>query len=222
MIQLSKFYVVIRGCLVWLKWQIHDWCAHNQAPSWSNTLIWSNPVFGFGVLFKARVTGCHSRWAPGDVWSHKRTDRATTDSGITMATTTWHSFLFFSCSVHVLRRTFCAPCCFLIKKQKRTHPIGLRSRHITVMHNPRGFFALHTVIWSQKQKSMPHIGSWNCHITVTQVLRCSFCIPHWFLVTHLLMRTNLCPFCARRRVGHVKFWWCGCVFNIVSLTLSSY
>lgn len=36
------------------------------------------------------------------------------------------------------------------------------------------------------------------HISVSIIKRCSFCVPHWFLITHLFMWTNLCPFCARQ------------------------
>ena len=70
------------------------------------------PSFWFWGTFQGSCdTRCYSRLAQGDVevlthsnsfyavfWSHERTDRITTDSGITTSATTWHFFSFFSLS----------------------------------------------------------------------------------------------------------------------------
>jgi hypothetical protein len=143
---------VIRGNLVWLQWQKQDWCAHKWSPYWSNTLISSNPVFGFWVLCKAHLLVMwrfrHILTLSIQFFVSKRTDWVTPDSGISTSATTWHSFSFFPYSVHILRCSIVLHAVFNHKNKKRTY----------------------------------HIGSWNCHITVMHVPRLSFCAPCGYLI----------------------------------------
>jgi hypothetical protein len=79
-----------------------------------------------------------------------------TDSRISMSATMWHSFLFFSCSVHVLKCSFCAPSSFLKTKTKKNFSYRIVNHHITGTHASRLFCTPCSYLTTKTKKKASH------------------------------------------------------------------
>jgi hypothetical protein len=169
-----------------LQWHLWDWCAHIWAPYWSKTLIWSNPIFGFWVLFRADVTEDVTADWPLVMWGFRciltlsiqffdltrehiasqQTAESPHQRWRGIHSSSFHAVCMFWDVLFALHAVFC----------HKKLPITLDcSIAISLWHTFEDvLFVLRAVIWSQRGKRMHHVGSWAYHALTWTCLWCVY------------------------------------------------